>query len=118
MLITLLLFILSMTMFMILAVVSRKNLFTALKGPDNRWDIVDVVKAVWLILFPLGFLSNLYLRLSIQPEWLYSLDAIFLLLIVNDGRKSYIAYLGNKNKGKDDEKTPPPIDDLGSSELS
>jgi len=101
---TFILYLISLGFFLFLLVTNKKGIGNAVKGGDGRLDLIDVVKLVWLLLFTLGFLSCLYLGLIIQEAVWYSLDVVFLVLVANDGGKSYIAYL---NKGKNENSSNP-----------
>ncbi len=78
-------------------VFQRKSIMDAIKGPDKRLDLVDLVTTLWLVLFPVLVLTNVFLDLHVEREVWISMDAIMLFLL---GKKGYekSKELANKSK--------------------
>ncbi len=80
--------------------IQRKDIMGAIKGPDGRMDLVDVVTAMWLVLFPLMVITNMFLDLEVKSEVWYSMDAIMAFIL---GKKGYEKGMELKNGKKKDE---------------
>lgn len=86
---------------MFLTLVKRKDFWHAVTGEDERLDPIDLVKLVWLCLFPVVVLADLFLDFNLDKIAWASLDAILFFVILRD---LGIKYFDNKIPGnnKDD----------------
>ncbi len=65
----------------------RRSIMHAIKGSDGKLDLVDLVTAIWLVLFPTIVLTNIFLDLHVEREVWISMDAIMFFLL---GKKGYV----------------------------
>lgn len=69
---------------------NHKEFLAAIKGKDKILQVTEICIYVWVRLFPLVILVDLFLDYKISPQAWYSLDAIFFILIVGDLGHKYL----------------------------
>jgi hypothetical protein len=59
----------------------KTDLWDAIKGPDKKLQLAEVVMALWIVLFPIMVLSNLFLGLEPSPQIVFSMDIILAVIL-------------------------------------
>lgn len=78
-------------------IVHRKEFWKAIKGLDKTLQTTEACIYVWVRIFPIIVLADLFYNFHVNPEVWYSLDAIFFGLIAGD------MYMKYKDKIKTEE---------------
>lgn len=79
---------------------NKGNIIKDLRGPDERWQFLELTGIAWLVIFPCVVICSL-LGLEISGGAWASLDAIYFM---NIGGKMGHKWLDNKNGNKSKEK--------------
>jgi Na+/melibiose symporter-like transporter len=61
--------------------VKKVDLWDAIKGPDGKLQLPEVVMALWVVLFPVIVLSNLFLGTHPDPAVMFSMDIILAIIL-------------------------------------
>lgn len=79
---------------------NKGELWDAIRGEDRKLQVQEIAILIWVIVFPILVLSELFLGLTVSSSVWYSMNGIFVALILGDlGTK----YLGNKNNNNKEE---------------
>lgn len=70
------------------------DLIEGLKGSNNKWDAPEIITGLWIIVFIMAFLANLFLDYEISSHQWYSMD---LILITALGGRAGLEYLKKRN---------------------
>lgn len=81
-----------LSLILLLIILKRKDFWNAVVGGDGTFDALDLIKLVWLILFPIIVLSDLFLNLQLSSMGWGTLNAIFFGLIGKDFGSDYIKF--------------------------
>ena len=75
-----------------------KEFWASIKGEDKLLQITEMCIYIWIRLFPLVVLCDLFADLDLSSEAWYSMDAIFFILILGDlGHKAFNNKYNNGN---------------------
>lgn len=89
-LVGIILYLFFITLLLILIYKKKGDFWHSIVGPDGELDPLDVVKLLWLVLFPIITLSDLFLDFKVDEIVWISLDAILFGLILRDLGAEYI----------------------------
>lgn len=67
-----------------LTVKHREDFWTAVKGDNNKLDIIEAVVIVWMVLFVAMITADFALGLHASNEAWYSMDAIFAFSVAGN----------------------------------
>lgn len=59
----------------------KEDLWDAITGPDHKLQLVEVAMAIWLVLFPIIVLSNIFLGTEPAPAVMFSMDLILVIIL-------------------------------------
>lgn len=74
-----------------IAIQKKGDLWEAIKGKDGKLQAVEIGMLIWFIFFPVLLMSELFLNLNAGEKIWYSMDGIFVALILGDLGKQYIS---------------------------
>lgn len=78
----------------------KTDLWSAIEGEDGKLQLPEVVMALWVVLFPVIVLANLFLDRHPDPAIMISMDVILAIIL---GVKQYKAAKGAVLDKKDKE---------------
>jgi hypothetical protein len=77
---------------------TKGDLWEAIKGPDGKLQSVEIGMLIWFVFFPVLLLSDLFLGLDADAKIWYSMDGIFVTLVLGDLGKQFISSKKGKNE--------------------
>jgi hypothetical protein len=69
---------------MVLSVFSNKHgktIIQELKGDNNKWDAPELAIVIWLILFPVMIIADVFIQYHASQSAWYSMDLILLFIL-------------------------------------
>lgn len=92
--IAIIIYIAHVVLFFFLGSLYGKDIIKGLKGKNNEWDAPEVIVALWVLVFIIVMLANLFLDFEVSSHLWYSMDLILISALGGRGLLEYI----NKKK--------------------
>jgi hypothetical protein len=73
-----------------LATRRKAEFWAAIKGEDNKLQAVEIGLLIWFIFFPVLLVCEVFLQLYASEKVWYSMDGIFVALVLGDLGQKYI----------------------------
>jgi len=92
--IAIIIYIAHVVLFFFLGRLYGKDIIKGLKGENNEWDAPELIVALWVLVFIIVMLANLFLDFEVSSHLWYSMDLILISALGGRGLLEYI----NKKK--------------------
>lgn len=103
MILGLILFALSLLYLIWFSIKHGKGVLEGLKGRNGKWDPPEVVVLLWVILFPIMVLADVFLHYEASDNVWYSMDLILLFALSGRVALDWIGIKENNKKSENNE---------------
>jgi hypothetical protein len=62
----------------------RKEIWGAIVGKNNKLELTELAALYWFLFFPILFFADLFLHMEASAKVWYSMDGIFVAIILGD----------------------------------